>query len=378
MVKEIEGYSAYVEIDLDRVEHNYKTAREKLCGDTDILAIVKADAYNHGAVRVASKLYSCGARYFAVANTSEALELRDNGIGGTILVLGPMFPPNYSAAIQNDISITVDSLQSLKSLSEYVSEKGVSARMHIALNSGMNRIGFMAHKGMLSDELKQSAEIIKNNNLLITEGIFSHFCNYADEEFTKTQFARFSETVSMLEELGLNFKFKHMCSSTGTLKYPEYHLDLVRYGIALYGCEYDDEDVLPVMSFKSRINHVTCIKKGEGVGYGQTYIAERDMKIATVSVGYADGYNRLLSNCGYMLVRGKKAPIIGRVCMDMTMIDISGIDDAAVGDTVTLIGCDGKESITAEQLAETCGTISYEILCNLGKRVNRVYIEKNK
>lgn len=371
-------FASYALIDLDNLAHNLATVRKKLNG-TDILAIVKADAYNHGAVQVANKLYSLGVSHFAVANIDEALALRDSGVGGMILVLGPMLPTRYGDAVEADVSVTADSVATLSSLDKYTKASGNEVKFHMALNTGMNRIGFRAD-GNPSDELDIAAEMIKNNKKMIPEGIFSHLCDADNEDtsFTDKQYERFLSAVNTLSEKGIAFRFKHICNSAGTLKYPSFHCDLVRFGIGLYGCEDTENGLLPVMSFKTHIAQISMVKCGEPIGYGLTYVAKKDMKIATVTAGYADGFNRKLSNNGEVLIRGKRAPIVGRVCMDMTMVDISDIPEAALFDDVTIIGKDGTQCITAEEVAARCDTISYEILCGIGKRVNRLYIENGR
>lgn len=372
-------YSAYTEINLDNLVANYKIAQKKAKG-AHVLAVIKADAYNHGAVVAAKKLFSHGACHFAVANIDEGIELRENGIDGMILVLGPALPERYADAAKYDISLAVCSYEELVFADKFTKDKNCALKIHLALNTGMNRVGLCAESDEISNVCENCANIIKQNRNIITEGIFSHFCDIenTDTAFSEKQYDSFVKTVKLFEENGVNFKIRHISNSGATMNHPEFRCDLVRFGIALYGCEFSDGGVLPVLSFKTHIAQITSVKKGETVGYGRTYTAEKDMKIATITAGYADGVNRLLSNKGSVLVRGKRAPIVGRVCMDMTMIDITDIPDASVFDDVTIIGRDGNESITAEEHASICGTISYEILCSIGKRVKRTYIGENE
>ncbi|MBE6622853.1 MAG: alanine racemase [Ruminococcaceae bacterium] len=371
-------FASYAIIDLDNLAHNLKTVRKNLT-NADILAIVKADAYNHGSEQIAKKLFSLGVHNFAVANIDEALALRNCGVGGMILVLGPMLPSRYCDAVKENISVTADSAETLASLDEYTKRSGNILKFHMALNTGMNRIGFNASEGF-SSELEKAANVIKSNKNMIPEGIFSHLCDADndDEAFTRKQYERFDNACRILSEAGIIFGMKHICNSAGTWKYPEFHLDLVRFGIGLYGCEDYSGSLLPVMSFKTHIAQISKVRKNETIGYGLTYVAEKDMTIATVTAGYADGFNRKLSNNGDVLIRGRRAPIVGRVCMDMTMVDISDIPEASLFDEVTIIGKDGDEIITAEEVAKRCDTISYEILCGIGKRVNRLYVENGK
>lgn len=382
--KKTQKFSSYAVINLDFLKHNLGVAQKK-AGDSKILAVVKADAYGHGAKAVSSALYESGVRHFAVANIDEALALRKNGLQGTILVLGPVLPLRLNDAAENDISVTVDSSESLAFAAAFTEASGKKLKIHIALNTGMNRIGFEAYDygeigddgSRLCESLLDAVKVLKSNRLLITEGIFSHLCDADNDdcEYTERQFERFEKTVSQLSAGGINFTYRHICNSAGTMKYSERRYDLVRFGIGLYGYEFPEDNLLPVMSFKTHVAHITAVKKGDTVGYGRDYIAARDMRTATITAGYADGFNRLLSNRGFVVIRGKRAPIVGRICMDMTMVDVTDIPEAALFDEVTIIGSDGGEVITADEIAENCGTISYEILCSVGKRVPRTYIE---
>ena len=361
-------YSSYAVINLDNLKHNLAVAQKK-AGDSKILAVVKADAYGHGAKAVSDALYSSGVRHFAVAN----------------IVLGPVLPLRLGDTAENDISVTVDSPESMAFADEFTRESGKKLKIHIALNTGMNRIGFDAYdcgksaddESVLSQSLLDASEILKSNRLLITEGIFSHLCDADNEDcgYTEKQFERFEKTVSQLADKGINFDYRHICNTAGTMKYSEYRYDLIRFGIGLYGYEFPGSSLLPVMSFKTHIAHITMVKKGDTIGYGRDYTAPRNMRTATVTAGYADGFNRLLSNRGFVIIHGKRAPIVGRICMDMTMVDVTDIPEAALFDEVTIIGCDGEESLNADEIAESCGTISYEILCSVGKRVPRTYVE---
>ena len=377
MKKELERFSSYTIIDLDNLEHNVSVIKKKLSG-AKILAVVKADGYNHGAGIIAEKMYRCGVCHFAVANIDEAIRLRSCiGTEGMILVLGPALPSRYNDAVKYNISLTVDSTATLNSLLSHLSGTENIIKIHVALNTGMNRIGFVCEKDGLTDELSQVAQVISDCKNLVPQGIFSHLCDAENEDtqFTKMQYEKFENTVKCLEKAGLSFELRHICNSAGTLLHKDFHLDLVRCGIALYGCEFKDSGLLPIMSFKTHIGHINKVKRGDIIGYGKTYTAQKDMRVATITAGYADGFNRLLSNKGEVLIRGKRAPIVGRVCMDLTMVDISDIPDAELFDEVTIIGKDGNETITAEDIARLCDTISYEIICGIGRRVNRIYVE---
>ncbi len=380
MKKEFERFSSYTVINLDNLEHNVRVIRQRLC-NAKMLAVVKADGYNHGVQTVAEKMYRCGVRHFAVANIDEAIKLRSViGTEGMILILGPTLPSRYRDAVKYNISLTVDSTATLLSIIDFLGGTDSRLNIHIALNTGMNRIGFDASEEELSDELRDVASRISECKSLVPQGIFSHLCDAENEDtsFTKLQYSRFENTVNKLSKAGLSFEYKHICNSAGTMLHKDFHCDLVRCGIALYGCEFEGSGLLPLMSFKTHIGHINTVKRGDIIGYGKTYTAEKDMRVATVTAGYADGFNRLLSNKGEVLIRGKRAPIVGRVCMDLTMVDISHIPDAGLFDEVTIIGKDGDEVITAEEVARLCDTISYEIICGIGRRVNRVYTENGK
>lgn len=380
MKKEFERFSSYTVINLDNLEHNVSVINSRLC-KAKMLAVVKADGYNHGAEIIAEKLYRCGIRHFAVANIDEAIKIRSIiGTESMVLVLGPALPSRYTDAVKYNISLTVDSMATLDSIIEHLKNDGSNLKIHIALNTGMNRIGFCCQTAGVSDELSQVAKKISECKNLISQGIFSHFCDAENDDtsFTDLQYKKFENTVDTLKALGLSFEYKHICNSAGTMIHKNYHCDLVRCGIALYGCEFGDSELLPLMSFKTHIGHINTVKCGEIIGYGKTYKAQKDMRVATVTAGYADGFNRLLSNKGYVLIRGKKAPIVGRVCMDLTMVDISHIPDACLFDEVTIIGKDGNEEIRAEDVAALCDTISYEIICGIGRRVNRIYTENGE
>lgn len=369
--------SNMLEIDLDSLQHNIKIAAEKIGGISRIIAVVKADAYNHGAVQIADKLSRCGIEIFAVANLDEAIMLRETGIKGTVLVFGPVFPEHLHVAAERDISITVECLDALVSARDFVLKTNKQLKIHIALNTGMNRIGFYAD-GSLSDELSEACHILRETKGLMTEGIYSHFCDADDKEsdFCETQYKRFDDTVRVLGENGISFSMRHISNSAGFLTRSGFECDKVRLGIGMYGCEIETENLIPILSFRTHILQVFDVKKGETVGYARTYTAEKNMRVATIAAGYADGLNRLLSDRGEVVVRGKRAPIIGRICMDLSMIDVTDIPESKSYDMVTIIGKDGNEHITAEEHARLCGTISYEILCNVGKRAKRIYTEK--
>lgn len=362
-------------IKLDALAGNYAILK-KLHGDTRIAAVVKADAYGHGAVPVSKRLNAEGCDFFAVATIDEALELRENGISGTILVLGYVLDEFLGLAVENDISLAVDSCDKLKSILK--AANGRKAKIHIKLDTGMNRTGFEVKNEAISKELEKAAEIIKSNQNIIVEGLFSHFA-VSDEpdgqEFTSLQYKRFSETAKQLENIGINPQIKHICNSAGFTFYgEEMKMDAVRCGLALYGYMGEEIGLEPCMEFVTKIVNIHQMKKGESVSYGLKFTADRDMKIAVIGAGYADGFMRCLScGKGYVLCKGKKAPVIGRVCMNMSMVDVSDIPEVSVGDDIVIFGKSGDAYLSADEVAKNAGTISYEIICAVSGRVPRVY-----
>ena len=373
----------WAEIDMNAAEKNFKIIKSKLGEGTRICCVVKANAYGHGAVYL-SKLYEAlGADFFAVSNIEEAMQLRNNGIKAPILILG--YTPASCASIlaENNISQSVFSLSYAKELSKCASADGVCVKIHVKLDSGMGRIGF----DCIHDREKMTDSIADVCGMpgLIAEGIFTHFA-VADEgadgrEFTRTQHERFMKAISDLSARGVEFQIKHCANSATTFEYPEYHMDMVRVGIVLYGLAPSGkvggcEELTPVMSLKSVISMIKEIESGDTVSYGCTYRADKRTKIATVPVGYADGFWRSNSENGtQMLIRGQRASIVGRVCMDQLMLDVTSIKGVREGDYITVIGADKGDVITADELAKNNGTIGYEMICSIGERVPRFYIK---
>lgn len=376
----------WAEIDMNAAEKNYNIIKSKLSKDTKLCCVVKANAYGHGAVYL-SKLYErLGADFFAVSNIEEAMQLRNNGIKTPILILG--YTPTSCASIlaENNISQSVFSYSYAKELSKSAQNDGVSVKIHIKLDSGMGRIGF----DCIHDSKKMLESIIDVCNMegLVREGIFTHFA-LADEgedgaEFTRTQYERFAQAIDELLKKGIDFEIKHCANSATTFEYPEYHMDMVRVGVVLYGLAPSKKvrgcDALePVMSLKSVISMIKELEVGDTVSYGCTYRAEKRVKVATAPIGYADGYWRSnAENGSQMLVRGQRANIIGRVCMDQLMLDVTDIKGVKEGDYITVIGIDKDEKITSEALAKNNSTIGYEIICSIGERVPRFYIKDHE
>ncbi len=373
----------WAEIDINAAEKNFKIIKSKLCGNVKLCCVVKANAYGHGAVYL-SKLYeSLGADFFAVSNIEEAMQLRNNGIQTPILILG--YTPTSCASIlaENNISQSVFSHSYAKELSKSAEIDGVSIKIHIKLDSGMGRIGFDSIHD--TEKTVETVADVCNMAGLVPEGIFTHFA-LADDgvdgaEFTRIQYERFMNITNELASRQISFEIKHCANSATTFEYPEYHLDMVRVGVVLYGvapsCKvHGCEELTPVMSLKSVISMIKEIQEGDTVSYGCTFKAEKKTKIATAPVGYADGFWRSNAENGtQMLIRGQRVNIVGRVCMDQLMLDVTDVKGVREGDYITLIGTDKDESITADELAKNNGTIGYEMICSIGERVPRFYIK---
>lgn len=381
-VKE-ECQRVYARIDLDAVRSNMEHMKENIASNTQILGVIKTDGYGHGAVPIARELELLDYLYgFAVATAEEAFILRQSGIKKPILILGYTFPYSYERLIREEIRMCVfryDTLQELSKASSDLAEKGIlkKAKIHIKVDTGMSRIG-------VSADLKGVAFVEKafETDGVEVEGIFTHFAraDEADKKEAETQLAEFEDFLTLIKEkTGKEIPVKHCSNSAGIIELPKANMDVVRAGIMLYGLWPSDQvrkDIVPlspVLSLYSQIVYVKEVEEGTQVSYGGTFTAKHKMRIATIPVGYGDGYARGLSNKGYVLVHGKRAPIIGRICMDQFMIDVTKIPEAIEGDKVTLIGRDGGEKITMEELGELSGRFNYEFACDLGRRVPRVY-----
>lgn len=368
---------AWAQIDLNAIRKNHTKVKSLLPEGVKIAAVIKADGYGHGAGRIA-RLLEHDTDYFAVAMTDEAEALRRDGIRKPILVLAHTPAADLPRLARFNIETSVSTMDEALEISEFAERKKCKIGIHIAVDTGMCRIGFDATE----DAVRQIAEIVKLPGIDV-RGIFSHFAaaDSDDMTFTSVQAEKFDLVVKLLEKYGVNIPIKHICNSAGTLgdgcKY-----DMVREGILLYGIAPSDETPLdsvgelsPSMSLKTHVSSVRRVPAGTPVSYGCTYVTERESVIATLQVGYADGVPRVLSSKGSVLIRGKRAPIAGRICMDQMMVDITDIDGVAVGDVATIIGKDGDEFISADEVARLAGTIAYEIVCGISKRVPRVYTE---
>ena len=372
----------YAKIDLDAIAYNMEQMKQNIRPETKVMAVIKADGYGHGAVQIAEMMerwnYIWG---FAVATLDEAVVLRTEGIQKPILVLGCVFPDQYMEMLKHEIRMNIYTEEMAESISRMAAREGKTAYMHIKLDTGMSRLGFGINE--------QSAETIKRISKMPNvnmEGIFTHFtkADEKDKSFTKKQIQEFVWMTERLKEKNVRFTYEHCSNSAGIIDVPEANFDIVRAGISTYGL-YPSEEVdktnvklKPALALKSHVAFVKEIERGTPVSYGGTFVAKEKMKIATIPVGYADGYPRSLSNKGYVLIRGKKAPILGRVCMDQFMVDVTQIEGVSFGDKVTMIGKDGNEILPVEVLSELSGRFNYEFVCDLGKRIPRVYVRDGK
>lgn len=373
----------YAEIDLDAITDNVLAMKQHISNNTKILAVIKTDAYGHGAIPIAKVLEKEEAVYgFAVATAEEALDLRRNNIQKPILILGYTFPGKYEELIKNHISMALFRKDSLLEIEQVAAHIGQKALIHIKVDTGMGRIGILPNE----EGLAFAGEIINSSHLNL-EGIFTHFskADENDKDFTFGQIQKFNDFVLQIEEkYNYNIPLKHVSNSAGILDIKEANMDLVRAGIILYGLWPSDEvskDVVslkPALSLYSTIVYIKEIEEGTPISYGGTFISDKKMKVATIPLGYGDGYPRSLSGKGYVLIRGKKAPILGRVCMDQFMVDVTEIENVKQGDKVTLIGKDDKELITVEELGELADKFNYEFVCGLSKRIPRTFVKHKK
>ncbi len=375
----------WAEVNLDKIEHNFKIIKSRISDKTKLCCVIKADAYGHGALELAHLYESLGADFFAVSNLEEALELRIGGITLPILILG-YTPEIYAKELSdNNISQAVVSVDYARKLSQSARQSGVEVKVHLKLDTGMSRIGIMCRNSGGDNAAAQAIEIFKLEGL-IPEGIFTHFA-VSDEkqegrEFTEYQFSCFSDLIEALRENGIDTDkiICHCANSAAIMDYKNMHADMVRAGIILYGLAPSGKlkgqlDLKPAMEIKSVVAHVKDIEEGTTVSYGRTFTADKKLRIATVPIGYADGYIRNLAESAYMIVKGKKAKVIGRICMDQCMIDVTDIEDVKVGDIVTVVGKSKNAQISTDDVASWTGTINYEVVCLVGKRVPRVYIK---
>ncbi|MHB9094041.1 MAG: alanine racemase [Eubacteriales bacterium] len=373
----VTGRPVWAEVDLSAIAHNMKELRRVTKPGAKVMAVVKANAYGHGAVSVSNTVLANGADYLGVAILGEGRQLREAGIMAPILILG--FTPAEQAVdvVDLDLTQTVYDFAGAEALSRSAVKAQKRVRIHIKVDTGLGRLGFLT-------DISTSQEILRMAGLpnLEIEGIFTHFsvAGSRDKEYTYGQYTKFREILSQLKGLGLDIPIKHAANSAAAIDLPDVHLDMVRVGITIYGLYPSDEvfkekvDLKPALSLKALAAQVKTVQTDTSISYGRTYITNRETRVATIPIGYADGYTRLLSNKAAAVIRGQRVPQIGTVCMDQIMLDVSSVPDVKVGDEVVLIGEQGGQKVTADELAGLIGTINYEIVCMLGDRIPRVYV----
>lgn len=369
----------YAQVNLDAVLHNLEQMQRLLHGDTQIMCVIKADGYGHGAIPIGRELERLGNVWgYATATVEEAQVLRRNGLNRPILVLGASFPEHYAALADEGIRATVYSLRQARELEAFAEKAGKTITIHIKIDTGLSRLGFQVTEGA-ADEI---ARIYRMPHMVL-EGMFTHFAksDARDKAMAHGQMEAFEKMQEMLKERGVAIPIAHCSNSAAIIDMPEANWNLVRAGISLYGLWPSDEvqkeniDLMPALSLKSRIVFLKELESGRSISYGATYQTTGRQRIATIPVGYGDGYPRSLSNKGYVLIHGKRAPICGRICMDQFMADVTHIPEAKEKDEVTLVGTDGGETITMEELGDLSGRFNYEFACDLGKRIPRVYVK---
>ena len=369
-------------VSLDAIAHNFEEMKKNIADGTKIVAVIKADGYGHGAEAIARLIE--GYEYiwgFAAATAEEAIQLKDAGVKKPVLILGLVFEEYFQELIQKEVRMTVCDYDMAKALSEEAVRQGRQVHIHIGLDTGMSRIGFADNQESV-EEIKRIAAL---SNIEI-EGMFTHFAraDETDKSPAEDQLKRYLAFVELLEKAGVQIPLKHCSNSAGIIRMPEANLNMVRAGITIYGIypsaevERDIVKLIPAMELKSHVAFVKDLPAGTAISYGGTFASETDLRVATIPVGYADGYPRTLSNKGWVLIHGQKAPILGRICMDQFMVDVTHIADVKHGDEVTLIGRDGDECIHIDELGDLSGRFSYEFACEISKRVPRVYIKDGR
>ena len=369
-------------VSLDAIAHNFQEMHKKIKPGTKIIAVIKADGYGHGATAIAKLIHEYDYIWgFATATAEEALELRHAGVTKPILILGIVFPEYYEELAAEDIRITISDLNTAINYAAAGARIGKDVHIHLALDTGMTRIGYAD----VPDNVEKIEEVANIPNLII-EGMFTHFARADEVDRTPAlrQLDRYLRFADLLEKRGIHIPVRHCSNSAGIMRVPEANLNVVRAGITIYGIYPSEEverealDLIPAMELKSHVSYVKNVERGTAVSYGGTFVTERFTRMATIPAGYADGYPRQLSNKGWVLIHGQKAPILGRVCMDQFMVDVTDIPGVKAGDEVTLMGRDGDEFISVETLGDISGRFSYEFVCEISKRVPRVYIRDGK
>ena len=379
----------WAEIDLKAYAHNIRELKRITRPPARLMAVVKANGYGHGAVEVAREALQNGAQYLGVARINEALPLRQAGLEAPILIFGYSSPDLAPILIEHDLIQSVYSLSTARALSEKAVRQGKKITVHLKVDSGMGRLGFLLDAiNNTPDDIPAQNPVCEIDAItrlpgLTVEGIFTHFAtaDSADKSYANQQLSRFMDLLNRLEKEGLQPPLRHAANSAALIDMPDSHLDMVRPGIATYGLHPSDEvnksnvDLKPVMTLKSKIIHLKRVAAGFNVSYGITFQTKNPTTIATVPVGYADGFNRLLSSRGHMLVHGRRVPIVGRVCMDLTMLDVGAISGVALEDEVVVFGDQGNGTVTADEIASSLDTINYEVVSTITGRVPRVYLK---
>lgn len=378
MSSQINGRPTWTEINLENLTSNFRSVKKFIDQQIKFMAVIKADAYGHCAVICAKKLEETGIDWFGVALPEEGLELRQNGITKPILCLGGFWSGQEKILLENELTPVIFQWEKAEILDRAAKKFGLTAKAHIKIDTGMGRIGIRF------DEIDLFIEKVKNLKNVRFDGIMTHFAaadSIKEEEFTNLQIERFNQTVEKFEQNGFDFSYKDLANSPASLAYPASYGNMVRLGGILYGLGedvlpnwIDKPEIKPVLSLFSKITLLKKIKKGETLGYGRTFIAEKDSVIATIPIGYQDGYKRNLSNCARVIVNGKFANVVGRISMDWTILDVTDIPNVQIGNRVILIGEENGLKITAEELAQKTDTISYEITCGIDRRVERIYV----
>lgn len=373
MVNETE-YLTYAVVNLDAIAHNVRALKAHVGAGVEVMAVVKANAYGHGALPVARTALENGATRLAVARASEGVALRAAGIDAPTLILGYSPPGEAEAIVANDLTATANTLTFAAALDREAGRQGRTVPVHVKVDTGMGRFGLLPHEAPpFVQELSRFAH-------LRLEGLGTHFAvaDLPDKSYTWQQFDAFCRVLGDLEAAGVRIPLRHVANSAATLDLPEMHLDAVRPGIALYGLRPNPDveppiELLPALSLYTHVERVRMLPPGSSISYGRTFVCERDTPVVLIAAGYGDGYPRLLSNRASVLIRGQRAPVVGRVCMDHTVVDVTGVDGVAQDDLVVLLGEQGGERITAEELAQHAETINYEITTGLLPRIRRIY-----
>jgi len=371
---------AWIEVNISKLINNIKEVKRLTSPNTLITAVVKANGYGHGSTKIAQVFLEHGADRLAVAILDEAIELRKAGYTVPILILGSTPIEQLDEVVQYDLQQTVFSVETAKALSELAALKNKTVKIHLKIDTGMGRIGFKTTESSI--KAIQGITILPNIEI---EGIFTHFssADSTDKTYTEKQFEAFESFCNQLSTLGIHIPIKHCANSAAIISFPKYQLNMVRAGIMLYGPSHFDSllrkaNLEQVMTLKTKIAHIKIIEPGESIGYSRTFIASKKMSIATLPIGYADGYPRGLSNKSSVLINGIKVPLIGRICMDQCMVDVTNIANVKIGDEVVLFGKQNNSFIDVNEIASMLGTINHEIICGISRRIPRVYIQDDK